>query len=66
MQHMRSFGSVGLAVTLLLLTQPALAEDLLTLAISQRAWHSAVPELGQLAGIFKKHGIVTRADLRGS
>jgi NitT/TauT family transport system substrate-binding protein len=57
MRHIRTFGFV--AVALLALTLPASAEDLLKLAIAQRgAWNSAVPELGQLAGIFKKHGIV--------
>ena len=35
------------------------AEDLLKIAVTQRgAWDSAVPELGQQAGIFKKHGLV--------
>src|SRR5262245_15418274 len=59
MRHIRSFGFVVVAVALLALTLPASAEDLLKLAIAQRgAWNSAVPELGQLAGIFKKHGIV--------
>ncbi len=37
----------------------AAAEDLLKVAVTQRGpWDSAVPELGQLAGIFKKHGLV--------
>ena len=38
--------------------QPALAQDVLKLAIPQRgAWDSGVAELGQRAGIFKKHGL---------
>jgi len=37
----------------------ASAEDLLKLAVAQRgAWDAAAPELGQHAGIFKKHGIL--------
>jgi NitT/TauT family transport system substrate-binding protein len=38
--------------------QPALAQDVLKVAIPQRgAWDSGVAELGQRAGIFKKHGL---------
>lgn len=37
---------------------PALAQDVLKVAIPQRgAWDSGVAELGQRAGIFKKHGL---------
>jgi NitT/TauT family transport system substrate-binding protein len=37
---------------------PACADDLLRLAIGQRGlWDSAIAELGQAAGIFKKHGL---------
>ena len=36
----------------------ALAEDTLKLAIGQRGnWENAAPELGQKAGIFRKHGL---------
>jgi NitT/TauT family transport system substrate-binding protein len=50
---------VGAAVGLLVLMPQASAEDVLKLAIAQRgAWDSAAPQLGQFAGIFKKHGIV--------
>jgi NitT/TauT family transport system substrate-binding protein len=50
---------VGAAVGLLVLMPQASAEDVLKLVIAQRgAWDSAAPQLGQLAGIFKKHGIV--------
>ena len=38
--------------------QPALAQDVLKVAIPQRgAWDSGVAELGQRAGIFKQHGL---------
>src|SRR5436190_21818146 len=37
----------------------AMAEDTLKLAIGQRGnWENSPPELGQQAGIFKKHGLV--------
>ena len=50
---------VGAAVALMAVTPRALAEDTLKLAIAERgAWSSAAPELGQQAGLFKKHGIV--------
>jgi NitT/TauT family transport system substrate-binding protein len=59
-QNARNLGCVVAAtLALLALTPRASAEDVLRLAIAQRgAWASAVPELGQQAGIFKKHGIV--------
>jgi NitT/TauT family transport system substrate-binding protein len=48
-----------LALLLVLATGAALAEDTLKLAIGQRGnWENAAPELGQKAGIFKKHGLV--------
>jgi NitT/TauT family transport system substrate-binding protein len=38
---------------------PAAAEDTLKIALGQRGnWESAVPEIGQRAGIFKKHGLI--------
>jgi NitT/TauT family transport system substrate-binding protein len=38
--------------------QPALAQDKLKLAVGQRGnWDTSVSEVGQLAGIFKKHGL---------
>ncbi len=44
---------------LVLASGAALAEDMLKLAIGQRGtWENAAPELGQKAGIFKKHGLV--------
>jgi NitT/TauT family transport system substrate-binding protein len=38
---------------------PAAAEDVLKVVVPHRgAWETAAPELGQQAGIFKKHGVV--------
>ncbi len=38
--------------------QPALAQDTLKLAVGQRGnWDTSVSEVGQRAGIFKKHGL---------
>jgi len=37
---------------------PAMAEDVLKLAVPQRgAWDAGIPELGQRGGIFAKHGL---------
>ena len=37
---------------------PAAAEDTLKIAIPQRgAWDTSISEIGQKAGIFKKHGL---------
>jgi NitT/TauT family transport system substrate-binding protein len=51
---------VALAALVLALTVTgALAQDTLKLAIGQRGnWENSPPELGQKAGIFRKHGIV--------
>src|SRR5262245_33520412 len=39
-------------------TGPAAAEDTLKLAIPQRGtWDTSISEIGQQAGIFKKHGL---------
>ena len=47
-----------LAVSLLLLHWPVAAQDQLKIAIGQRGgWEQCVSELGQNAGIFKKHGL---------
>jgi NitT/TauT family transport system substrate-binding protein len=47
------------AVLLLLVHAAAAAEDALKIAIGQRGgWEQCVSELGQNAGIFKKHGLV--------
>ena len=60
MQYIRNLSCVVAAGIALMAVMPdALAEDILKLAITQRgAWDSAAPELGQLAGVFKKDGIV--------
>jgi NitT/TauT family transport system substrate-binding protein len=60
MQRIRNLTRmVAAAVGLLALAPNASAEDVLKVALAQRgAWDSAVPELGQQDGIFKKHGIV--------
>jgi NitT/TauT family transport system substrate-binding protein len=50
----------GLAaiVSLMLLHGAAAAEDALKIAVGQRGgWEQCVSELGQNAGIFKKHGL---------
>src|SRR5436189_4006633 len=51
----------GLAaiMSLMLLHGASVAEDALKIAIGQRGgWEQCVSELGQNAGIFKKHGLV--------
>src|SRR5262245_11045235 len=49
------FLSAGCAV---LASVPAVAQETLKLAVPQRgAWDTAVPELGQRGGMFKKHGL---------
>ncbi len=60
---MRSLQSRGFAAAMfaafVLAGSPAGAEDTLKLAIGQRGnWDTAVSELGQKAGFFKKHGLV--------
>jgi NitT/TauT family transport system substrate-binding protein len=58
MKHVRNLSCV-VALALLAFPPKASAEDLLKVASAQRgAWESAPPEIGQQAGIFKKHGIV--------
>jgi NitT/TauT family transport system substrate-binding protein len=47
------------AIALTLLADAAFAQDTLKLAIGQRGnWDTSVSEIGQRAGIFKKHGLV--------
>ncbi|MGD9925749.1 MAG: ABC transporter substrate-binding protein [Pseudorhodoplanes sp.] len=56
----RTFGPLlGLvAAGILLGSQPSLAQDKLKLAVGQRGnWDTSVSEVGQRAGIFKKHGL---------
>ena len=50
---------IAAALAALALVGPASAEDTLKLAIGQRGnWDTSVSEIGQRAGIFKKHGLV--------
>ncbi len=58
--HRRTFGpAIGLlAAGFLAAAQPALAQDKLKLAVGQQGnWDTSVSEVGQRAGIFKKHGL---------
>jgi len=53
----RCIGATGLALVAFM--PAASADEIVKVAVVQRgAWDSAAPELGQQAGIFKKHGIV--------
>jgi NitT/TauT family transport system substrate-binding protein len=53
------FHAVAACSLIFVASGEARAEDVLKLAVPNRAaWESAAPELGQQAGIFKKHGIV--------
>jgi len=55
LRALRALAAIALALTV----TGALAEDTLKLAIGQRGnWENSPPELGQKAGIFRKHGIV--------
>jgi len=57
-----SCGGFAATVALLLIPFAAAAEDQLKIAIGQRGgWEQCVSELGQNAGIFKKHGLVLEA-----
>ncbi len=50
--------SALLCVATLVLVTPAAAEDTLKVAVPQRgAWDTSISEIGQKAGIFKKHGL---------
>jgi NitT/TauT family transport system substrate-binding protein len=59
-QHIANIGClVAATIALLGTTANAAAEDHLKIVIDQRGpWNLAAPELGQQAGIFKKHGII--------
>ncbi|HEY7662461.1 MAG TPA: ABC transporter substrate-binding protein [Xanthobacteraceae bacterium] len=59
MRQIKILSSMVVATaTVLALTTTAPAEDLLKVAVAKRGvWQTAAPELGQRAGIFKKHGI---------
>src|ERR1700738_4693234 len=56
--HRKSIGLLLAAVGVLASVHPASAEDVLKLAVGQRGnWDTCVGEVGQRAGIFKKHGL---------
>jgi len=58
MARMRMLGVAGLAIALACAAGGAAAQDALKIAIGQRGgWEQCVSELGQNAGIFKKHGL---------
>ena len=51
--------TIACAIALTLLGSAASAQDTLKLAVGQRGnWDTSVSEIGQRAGIFKKHGLV--------
>jgi NitT/TauT family transport system substrate-binding protein len=56
---MKSSASLALAmIAALAMTSSALAEDTLRLAVGQRGlWDTSISDVGQRAGIFKKHGL---------
>ena len=54
----KTIGSALAALSLLTAVSAASAEDTIKLAVGQRGnWDTSVSEVGQLAGIFKKHGL---------
>src|SRR5690242_3652770 len=56
---MRATFAAALALLALLAGGVAQAEDTVKLAVGQRGnWDTSVSEIGQRAGIFKKHGLV--------
>jgi NitT/TauT family transport system substrate-binding protein len=57
MKHLGTLAGAA-AIAAAALTAPASADDLVKMTIGQRGnWDTAVPHLGEKAGIFKKHGI---------
>ena len=57
MKHVRHLVGAA-AIAAAALTTPASADDLVKMTIGQRGnWDTAVPHLGEKAGIFKKHGL---------
>jgi NitT/TauT family transport system substrate-binding protein len=57
MKHIRHIAGAA-AMAAIALTNPAAADDLVKLTIGQRGnWDTAICQLGDKAGIFKKHGI---------
>ena len=57
MKHIRHIAGAA-AMAAIALTNPAAADDLVKLTIGQRGnWDTAICQLGDMAGIFKKHDI---------
>jgi NitT/TauT family transport system substrate-binding protein len=57
MKHLRHLAGAA-AIAAAALATPASAEDVVKMTIGQRGnWDTAVPHLGEKAGIFKKHGL---------
>jgi len=57
MKHIRHLAGAA-AIAAFAFTNPAAADDLVKLTIGQRGnWDTAIPHLGDKAGIFKKHGL---------
>ncbi|MGE0565200.1 MAG: ABC transporter substrate-binding protein [Pseudolabrys sp.] len=58
MKHTRSSAVAVVAAAVIGIAAPAAADDLVKMTIGQRGnWDTAVPHLGEKAGIFKKHGL---------
>ena len=56
---LRRFGVLLAAIVLAAQAGPVVADDTLRVAVGQRGlWDTSVAELGERAGIFKKHGVV--------
>jgi len=59
MNSMRHWGAACALVAGLVAAGPSLAQDTLKVAAGQRGnWDTTIAEVGQRAGIFKKHGLV--------
>src|SRR6202142_356767 len=57
MKHIRHIAGAA-AMAAVAFVQPAAADDLVKLTIGQRGnWDTAICQLGDMAGIFKKHGL---------
>lgn len=57
MKHLRQLAGAA-AIAAVAAVSPACADDLVKMTIGQRGnWDTAIPHLGEKAGIFKKHGI---------
>jgi NitT/TauT family transport system substrate-binding protein len=58
MSRMRMLNLAAIAALAVATANPSYADDTLKVALGQRGnWESSIPELGQRAGIFKKHGL---------